>query len=484
MPERTDGELLNASSIGDHAAFDVFYRRHSRAVARYAWTWCTTTTAMQEIVQDTFITAWKKADSIRLAGSSALPWLLVTCRNHAANHHRKTSRRREVPLDSAVDRPNGDPAGAERLVWVLEAIEALDERDQRLCQMCLVEGRSYKEAARELDQSVAWVGKRLQRARIHLRRAEIDDEPSEPPEDEDLRALLDESRLEVMGRVTSSRSARRRTRMRLAGVGLAATVGLGGVTAAAATTLWEREDAPRLTTTYISLGKAPADARVVDIEIRYTCRPGVRYEFAINPRTDHAGLRGRSIICSRTGDERTQKDEFAFDLCTRDKPGTEFSLVVSTDAGRPVEATGTYSRGPTEQERSDPDYQAPEGTIAMSTDCVDHDKPVERPDTEPSDDPWGHPAVWPERYYVNENGMTIGMYGPDTPDAEIPDLMPAKGTRGEKGFFEVGKPWLVWPDEIEAEQKRLGIRTDSKGHMFAPLYAIDGRTRIGWVRIN
>lgn len=178
MPDRTDAELLTAASIGDHVAFDAFYRRHSRAVGRYAWTWCTTTTAMQDIVQETFITAWKKADSIRLVGRSALPWLLVTCRNHAANHHRKVNRRREVPLDATTDRPSGDEASAERLVWVLEAIAALDEQDQRLCQMCLVEGRSYKDAARELDQSVAWVGKRLQRARIQLRRAEIDDEPN------------------------------------------------------------------------------------------------------------------------------------------------------------------------------------------------------------------------------------------------------------------------------------------------------------------
>lgn len=175
MHELSDAELLAGASTGDHGAFDVLYRRHSRAVARYAWTWCSTAAEMQDIVQETFITAWKKADSIRLAGNSALPWLLVTCRHHAANQGRKINRRREVPLAAAADRPDESDA-ADRLVWVLDAIEALDEQDRKLCQMCLVEGRSYKEAARELDQSVAWVGKRLQRARVHLRRAEVADE--------------------------------------------------------------------------------------------------------------------------------------------------------------------------------------------------------------------------------------------------------------------------------------------------------------------
>ncbi len=176
MRELSDEVVLARAANGDHAAFDVFYRRHSRAVARYAWTWSSTESELQDIVQETFITAWKKADSIKLAGSSALPWLLVTCRHHAANQHRKISRRREVALDTAADRPSAQDAAAERLTWVLEAIAALDEVDRRLCQLCLVEGRSYQEAARELDRSVAWVGKRLQRARIRLRRTEFADE--------------------------------------------------------------------------------------------------------------------------------------------------------------------------------------------------------------------------------------------------------------------------------------------------------------------
>lgn len=307
---------------------------------------------------------------------------------------------------------------------------------------------------------------------------------TEPPRDDDLEILLEQTRLNVVRQLASTRSARWRTRTKLAGIGLSALLGVGGITAATAAKVWEREDAPRLTTTFISLGKAPADARVVDIEVSYACRPGVRYNFGINPGTKHGGLRGSGVICSRTGGEETQHDSLAFDLCTGAKPGTEFFLAVSTDAGRPVEASAEYAPGPSLQERYDPDYEFPEGGIALPTECVDNSKPVHRPDKAPSGDPWSHPAVWPERYYVNEHDMTIGMWSIDTPDHELPDLMPASGTRGEKGFIAVGKPWLVWPDEVEAENKRMGIRTDAKGNTFTPLYAIDGTTRIGWVQIN
>lgn len=306
----------------------------------------------------------------------------------------------------------------------------------------------------------------------------------EPPTNEELDLLLEQTRREVMRHVAAGRSARRRRRIRMVGFVLAAVLGLGGVTAATAAKFWVREDAPRTVTTFISLGEAPADSRVVDVKVRYVCEPGVRFDFGINPSAKFTGLRDSGVICSRDGARKPAKQTVAFDLCTRVKPDTEFFLAVSTDSDRPVRATAKFAAGPSLQERYDPDYKGDDGGIPLPTQCVDHSVPVDRPSKEPSDDPWNHPAVWPEPYYVNENGMTIGMWTMNTPDREVPDLWPATGTHGEKGFMSVRKPWLVWPDELEAENKRLGIRTDAKGREFAPLLAIDGVTRIGWVRQN
>lgn len=307
---------------------------------------------------------------------------------------------------------------------------------------------------------------------------------TEPPSGERLDLLLEQTRHEIVHRVASIGPARRRTRIRLAIVGLATTITLGGVTAATAEKLWIREDAPQLATSYISLGEAPPNTRVVDVDVTFTCRPDVRYEFGINPSPRFDGLATSGVRCSPTETENVQKHDLAFDLCVSDEPRTEYFLVVSTDAGTPVSATATYSTGPSLQERYDPDYQAPEGGLAMPVTCVDHSKPIHRPNKKPSDDPWNHPAIWPERYYVNENDMTIGMWTINTPDRELPDLCPAIGTRGEKGFIAVGKPWLFLSEEIEAENKRLGIWTDENGDTFSPLYAIDGTTRIGWVKTN
>jgi len=170
----SDGVLLRRSVTGDRRAFGLLFDRHSRAVTRYAWALVSDRMDVQEIVQDTFVTAWAKAGSVTIAESSALPWLLVTCRNHALNLRRKkaTHRTEALPEGLADVAAHEDHAlAARRVKWVLAEIDALDDLDRRICELCLIEGRSYAEAAALVGASVGAVSKRLERARTRLRTA-------------------------------------------------------------------------------------------------------------------------------------------------------------------------------------------------------------------------------------------------------------------------------------------------------------------------
>lgn len=169
-----DRALLNRTANGDRRAFVVLFDRHSRAVTRYAWALVSDQMDVQEIVQDTFFTTWSKAGRVTIAESSALPWLLVTCRNHALNLRRKraSSRTETLPDELADVAANDDRVvAAQRLRWVMDEIEALDDIDRRICELCLIEGRSYSEAAAILGKTVGAVGKRLERARTRIRTA-------------------------------------------------------------------------------------------------------------------------------------------------------------------------------------------------------------------------------------------------------------------------------------------------------------------------
>ena len=170
----SDRVLLHRSATGDRRAFGALFDRHSRALTRYAWALVSDRMDVQDIVQDTFLTAWNKASSVTIAESSVLPWLLVTCRNHALNLRRKKANHRTESLpDGLADvAMNEDHAlAAQRLRWVLTEIEALDGLDRRICELCLIEGRSYAEAAVIVGASVGAVGKRLERARTRIRTA-------------------------------------------------------------------------------------------------------------------------------------------------------------------------------------------------------------------------------------------------------------------------------------------------------------------------
>lgn len=170
-----DALLLQQTVEGDRRAFETLFDRYVRTVTRYAWGLVAMREDVEDVVQDTFLTAWQKAETVHLVGDSLLPWLLVTCRNQALNLLRRRRRNAHAPLTEwdlpllAVDE-EADVARA-RLQLVMQEMEKLSGIDRRICELCLIEGRSYKDAAKALGTSAGAVGKRLERARLRMRRA-------------------------------------------------------------------------------------------------------------------------------------------------------------------------------------------------------------------------------------------------------------------------------------------------------------------------
>ncbi|MFT4051477.1 MAG: RNA polymerase sigma factor [Microbacterium sp.] len=164
----SDAALLRLAHRGDRGAFHALFERHARAVYLYAWGQTRDDRDAEDITQEVFFVAWRRQRDIRIVESSALPWLLVTCRNLARNARR--ARRHELALDEGV--LPGDATRTERieeLVWVRQAIGRLGGTDQRIVQLCLVEGYSYAEAADHLGLSVSAIAKRVERVRARLR---------------------------------------------------------------------------------------------------------------------------------------------------------------------------------------------------------------------------------------------------------------------------------------------------------------------------
>jgi len=169
----SDQELIARVAEGSGEAFDSLYFAHITVVGRYAWGVSSSRESAQELVQDTFLTLWRNASRVRLVTDSALPWLLVTCRNLSLNLRRAEARHSRIvsALEKAMhSRHVIDDAPEESMRWIQEAIDRLPSHEALVVHLCLVEGHTYKNAAAALDLSDVAIAKRLERARTKLRK--------------------------------------------------------------------------------------------------------------------------------------------------------------------------------------------------------------------------------------------------------------------------------------------------------------------------
>ncbi|WP_173923306.1 RNA polymerase sigma factor [Agromyces sp. Marseille-P2726] len=176
--EGSDADLLKRVAGGDQRALAVVFDRYAPAVTRYAWAIAASRMDVEEIVQDTFVTMWRRAGEVTIAETSLLPWLLVTCRNLGRNAARKSARHEADELDEtstnradAVRDHHDAESARDDLRWVLDEIERLDPIDRRVCELCLIEGMPYAEAAEHLGLSVGAVKQRVSRSRARLKKA-------------------------------------------------------------------------------------------------------------------------------------------------------------------------------------------------------------------------------------------------------------------------------------------------------------------------
>jgi RNA polymerase sigma factor (sigma-70 family) len=156
---RTTGERWIAQQFDAHAP----------AVFRLAFAQLRDAHDAQDVVQDTFVVAWRKRESIELIDGSALPWLLTTARYICLARLRGEIRRRTetVPPEwlHEIAAPSVDDETA-----VDELLATLRSADRQVVELVLIEGLSYAEAASRLGLTVSATGKRVQRARDQLRK--------------------------------------------------------------------------------------------------------------------------------------------------------------------------------------------------------------------------------------------------------------------------------------------------------------------------
>ncbi|MDF5751170.1 RNA polymerase sigma factor [Spongiactinospora sp. TRM90649] len=180
--ELDDAELIRRSA-GDPEQFAALFDRYARHIHRYAARRIGAQAA-DDIVAETFLTAFRRRSSYDTAFPMARPWLYGIATTLVARH-----RRQEERMLRALSRTGHDPLPEPEADAVLSRVAALDKErelaaalagmargDRDVLLLVAWEDFSYEEVARALGIPLGTVRSRLHRARRKARAVLGDDE--------------------------------------------------------------------------------------------------------------------------------------------------------------------------------------------------------------------------------------------------------------------------------------------------------------------
>jgi len=198
-PLTADADLVAQVVLGDEAAFAALYDRHVATIFGAALRLLRDRQAAEEVVQETWLALWNRAERFDASAGSLVGWLLAIARNRAVDRLRAAGRRPQlVPLGAGPDeaeagtealdraiaagepvasgpRDHEDPALAAMRGWersvVRAAVAAMPDLERRTIELAYDEGLTQVEIAERLGWPLGTVKTRTRRGLLRLRAA-------------------------------------------------------------------------------------------------------------------------------------------------------------------------------------------------------------------------------------------------------------------------------------------------------------------------
>ncbi|HXQ61739.1 MAG TPA: RNA polymerase sigma factor [Acidimicrobiales bacterium] len=181
-----------SESLTEPQRFAVIFERHAEAIHRFL-TRRVEAPAVDDILSETFVVAFRTRSGYDTAHPDARPWLFGIAVN-VVRHHRRSEGRRlvmvgRVERDAALVHAEGpsadevasDVVGADEVGQMMMALSRLDDRYRDVLMLFAGPGLSYEEISRALQIPVGTVRSRLWRGRARLR--ELLGVPGQYPDD-------------------------------------------------------------------------------------------------------------------------------------------------------------------------------------------------------------------------------------------------------------------------------------------------------------
>lgn len=149
--------------------YEALVRAYHADLYRYAFWLCQHRAVADDLVQETFLRAWKSLDSLEQA-SAAKSWLItILRRENARRFERKQFDYQDMEQDVLIDQLNPGPEQMAQENQLHRLIGQLPQEYREPLVMQVLLGMTGEEIAATLDMNLNTVNTRLFRARQQLR---------------------------------------------------------------------------------------------------------------------------------------------------------------------------------------------------------------------------------------------------------------------------------------------------------------------------
>jgi RNA polymerase sigma-70 factor (ECF subfamily) len=173
-------DTLTAVAGGDRAAMADLYRRTSAKLFGICLRLLQSEAEAEEVLQETYVTIWRKAALFDSAKASPITWLAVVARNKAVDRLRGRGPRPTAGLEEAADIADPEASALDRLEDAQErrrltgCLDELDPRTGHMIRSAFLDGATYPDLAERegvpLGTMKSWIRRGLLRLRGCLER--------------------------------------------------------------------------------------------------------------------------------------------------------------------------------------------------------------------------------------------------------------------------------------------------------------------------
>ena len=163
---------------GDSGAFEVVYERHGTVAYSLAYRMCGRGQAAEDVVQEAFLSAWRRASSYDATRGSLRTWLLGIVHHRAVDALRRSgndSRRRvdlpveEMDFEDSEVSVAGEVIERDRAVLVRKAMTDLPAEQSKVIELAYFGGFTHTEIADMLGVPIGTVKGRMRLGLTKLR---------------------------------------------------------------------------------------------------------------------------------------------------------------------------------------------------------------------------------------------------------------------------------------------------------------------------